>query len=212
MIRRQSHILPTVSVLALLGFGLAGCSTTSNESREPPPPPVVQTLPPSFPPQDLVGSYGLAAYHKDEDRPRTEAAAANQCRQPYVISMGPTGGVMMHLADQATPTELRVKGAPGGKNFIGPAEDPPGGALDREVTSFDGRLLILRFVDPEVHGRYGSMVYVRCTAEGMKKPAVRPRPAAKPAAARPAAAPRPASARPAPAPAAGSLQPPIQRQ
>jgi hypothetical protein len=207
MIRRQSHILPTVSVLALLGFGLAGCSTTSNDAPEPPPPPIMQTLPPSFPPQNLVGSYGLAAYHKDEDRPRTEAAAVNQCKQPYVITMGPTGGVMMHLADQATPTELRVKGAAGGKNFIGPAEDPPGGSQDREVVSFDGRVLILRFMDPEVHGRYGSMVYVRCSAEGVKRPrAAKPR-AAKPAATKPAAV-RPAAARPAPAP----VQPPIQRQ
>lgn len=203
MIRRQFSKLPTGKVLALLalglGLGLSGCAT-SNQPSEPPPPPIAQTLPPSFPPQDLVGSYGLAAYHKDEDRPRTEAAAVNQCKQPYVITMGPTGGVMMHLADQATPTELRVKGAAGGKNFIGPAEDPPGGSQDREVVSFDGRLLILRFVDPEVHGRYGSMVYVRCTAEGMKRP--KPKAAAKPRAARPAAA------RPAPAP----VQPPIQRQ
>jgi hypothetical protein len=204
MIRRQRSKLPAGRILALLviglGFGLAGCATT-NGPPEPPPPPIAQTLPPSFPPQDLVGSYGLAAYHKEEDKARTEAAAVNQCRQPYVITMGPTGGVMMHLADQATPTELRVKGAPGGKNFIGPAEDPPGGSLDREVISFDGRILILRFMDPEVHGRYGSMVYVRCPAEGVKKP--KPKAAAKP---RPAA--KPAAARPAPAP----VQPPIQRQ
>ena len=204
MIRLQRPQLPPVrlsAVIALgLGLGLAGCATTN--APEPPPPPVVQTLPPSFPPQDLVGSYGLAAYHKDEDRARTEAAATNQCRQPYVITLGPTGGVMMHLADQPTPTELRVKGAPGGKNYIGPDGDPPGSSQDREVVSFDGRVLILRFIDPEVHGRYGTMVYVRCSAEGVK----RPRAAAAKPAARPAA--RPAPARPAPAP----VQPPIQRQ
>jgi hypothetical protein len=204
MIRRQHSKLPAGRILALLaiglGFGLSGCATT-NGPPEPPPPPIAQTLPPSFPPQDLVGSYGLAAYHKEEDRARTEAAAVNQCKQPYVITLGPTGGVMMHLADQATPTELRVKGAPGGKNFIGPDGDPPGSSQDREVISFDGRVLILRFMDPEVHGRYGSMVYVRCPAEGVKKP--KPKAAAKP---RPAA--KPAAARPAPAP----VQPPIQRQ
>lgn len=207
MTRFQRSRLPTFRILTVvvlgLGLGLAGCATT-NESAEPPPPPVVPTLPPAFPPQNLVGAYGLAAYHKEEDRPRTEAAAVNQCRQPYVITLGPTGGVMMHLADQPTPTELRLKGAPGGKTFIGPDGDPPGSSQDREVTSFDGRVLILRFMDPEVHGRYGSMVYVRCPAEGVKKP--RPRAAAKPAA-RPAA-PTPAAARPAPAP----VQPPIQRQ
>ena len=123
------------------------------------------TLPPSLPAAELVGRWGLAAYHKEEDRARIEAAAANQCKQPYVITMGPTGGVMMHLADQATPTELRVKGAPGGKNYIGPPDEPPGSTQDREVVRFDGRMLILRWMDPEVQGRYGTMVYVRCGAE-----------------------------------------------
>ena len=134
------------------------------QARPTPQPAAVPLLPPAFPPQDIVGRWGLAAYHKDEDRPRIEAAAANQCKQPYVITLGPTGGVMMHLADQAKPEELRLKGAPGGKTYIGPEGDPPGGAQDREVVSFDGRMLILRWMDPEVQGRYGTMVYVRCGA------------------------------------------------
>ncbi len=75
---------------------------------------------------------------------------------------------MMHLADQATPTELRLKGAPGGKTYIGPAEDAPGGTQDRVVESFDGRVLALRWMDSEVQGRYGTMVYVRCGPEGGK--------------------------------------------
>jgi hypothetical protein len=155
-------------------------------SIQPPPQPEVPTLPPAFPPQDIVGRWGLAAYHKDEDRTRIEAAAAQQCKQPYVITLGPTGGVMMHLADQATPTELRLKGAPGGKTFVGPEGDPPGSPQDREVLAFDGRMLILRWMDPEVQGRYGTMVYVRCGAEGAKRPAKpkakpKPKPAPKPA-------------------------------
>jgi hypothetical protein len=165
--------------VAALAVVLAGCSSLSTPTpTEPPPPPVTPTLPPAFPSQDIVGRWGLAAYHRDEDRARTEAAAASQCRQPYVITMGPTGGVMMHLADQATPSELRLKGAPGGKTYIGPAEDPPGSQQDREVVSFDGRILALRWMDPEVQGRYGTMVYVRCGAEGAKKPAKPRRPAA----------------------------------
>ncbi len=36
------------------------------------------------------------------------------------------------------------------------------------MVSFDGRVMALRFVDPEVHGRYGTMVYVRCPAEGAR--------------------------------------------
>jgi hypothetical protein len=182
--------LPTAFVLALLALGIAGCATGG-----PQPPPVQQAapvplLPPAFPPQDIVGRWGLAAYHKDEDRPRIEVAAANQCKQPYIITLGPTGGVMMHLADQATPTELRLKGAPGGKTYIGPEGDPPAGAQDREVVSFDGRVLILRWMDSEVQGRYGTMVYVRCSAEGAKRPHAKPN-------AKPKAAPKP-------------IQPPVQ--
>jgi len=150
---------------------------------------------PTFPAQNLVGRWGLTAYHNEADRERTITAAANQCRNPYVITMGPTGGVMMHLADQSTPTELALKGAPGNKNYIGPKDEPPASAQDREVVSFDGRVLILRWMDPEVQSRYGTMVYVRCGAEGQ-----RPKPKAKP------------RARPAAAAAPKPVQPPIQRQ
>src|SRR5450631_1094849 len=196
--------LPSALVLALATLGLAGCSggSISNpfSTSEPAPLPPAQenlpSMPPAFPPQDIVGRWGLAAFHKVEDRARTEAAAADQCKQPYIITLGPTGGVMMHLADQATPTELRLKGAPGNRTFIGPAEDPPGGQQDREVVSFDGRVLALRWIDSEVQGRYGTMVYVRCGPEGEKRPKPKAKPAAKP---------KPA-ARAAPKP----VQPPIQ--
>ncbi len=174
--------LLTAMILVLLALGLPGCSTFNNpfsSSSEPLPAAPTPTLPPAFPPQDIVGRWGLAAYHKDEDRARIEVAAANQCQQPYVITLGPTGGVMMHLADQSTPTELRLKGAPGHKTFIGPEGEPPGSQQDREVESFDGRVLVLRWMDSEVQGRYGTMVYVRCGPEGEK----RPKPKAKPKAA-----------------------------
>jgi hypothetical protein len=36
--------------------------------------------------------------------------------------------------------------------------------------SFDGRVLVTRFVDPEVAGRYGTSVYVRCAAGGTASP------------------------------------------
>jgi hypothetical protein len=67
---------------------------------------------------------------------------------------------------------------------------------DREVLTFDGRILILRWMDPEVQGRYGTMVYVRCGPEGAKR-------AAKP---KPKTAPKAAST-----PAAKPKQPPIQQ-
>ncbi len=182
MTRPSCPRLPTALILTLLALGLTACAT--GPQPEPPPPAPAQVLPPAFPPQDIVGRWGLAAYHREDDRARTEAAAAAQCRQPYVITLGPTGGVMMHLADQATPSELRLKGAPGNKTYIGP-EGEAGGAQDREVVVFDGRILILRWMDPEVQGRYGTMVYVRCQPEGAKrakpKAKPKPKPAPKPA-------------------------------
>jgi len=186
--------LATALVFGMLALGLAGCATNAPQAPAAPEHVPVPLLPPAFPPQDIVGRWGLAAYHKDEDRPRIELAAANQCKQPYIITLGPTGGVMMHLADQATPTELSLKGAPGGKTYIGP-QGEPGGIQDRLVVSFDGRVLILRWLDPEVQGRYGTMVYVRCPPEGAKRPG-RSKSKPKP---KPKSAPKP-------------VQPPIQQQ
>ena len=124
-----SFRLPTALVLASLALGLANCSTfpsLSLNQPEAPPPAPAPMLPPAFPPQDIVGRWGLAAYHREDDRARTEAAARSSCKQPYVIGAGTSGGVVMHLADQATPEELRLKGSQGGKNFVGPS-GPAGG-------------------------------------------------------------------------------------
>lgn len=114
--------------------------------------------------QQLVGKWGLAAYHRPEDAARTEAQARQGCRQPYVISAGPNGGFMMYLADQSTPSELVSKQVAPGPTYIGLPEDPPGSQADREVLRFDGQILVLKWLDPEVQGRYGTMVYVRCPA------------------------------------------------
>ena len=93
--------------------------------------------------------------------PAPKPPARGQCKQPYVIGAGQSGGVVMHLADQATPQELRLKGSPSGKNYIGPAGPTPG-EQDREIVSFDGRILVTRFIDKDAAVRYGNMVYVRC--------------------------------------------------
>src|SRR5262245_21933978 len=91
----------TASVLVLSALGTSACTTSGPQLDQPAAPAAVQAGPPAFPPQNIVGRWGLAAYHKEEDRARTEAAARGQCKQPYVITLGPSGGVMMHLADQA---------------------------------------------------------------------------------------------------------------
>ena len=62
-------------------------------------------IPSSIRPAEIAGRWGYASYHKPDDRARTEAAARNGCKQPYVIGLGQSGGVMMHLAD--TPSRRK---------------------------------------------------------------------------------------------------------
>jgi hypothetical protein len=177
---KSGLLSPPVAVVAA-ALGLAGCGGGSMFGSNPPPqqPTVAEPLPaPEIPAtiraSEIVGRWGYAAYHRPEDRARTEAAARNQCRQAVVINAGPTGGVMMYLADQSELRELRLKGGPNNRNYIGPAGEPAGGPQDREIVSFDGRIMILRFTNPEINGRYGTGVYVRCApsagvAESKKK-------------------------------------------
>jgi hypothetical protein len=155
-------------MLAIVSLALGGCGGGVSlgglgGSAEPPPPPTAANAPPApgISSEDLVGRWGFTSYHRETDRTRTLTAARGLCSSPYTIGRGPRGGVMMHLPDQAQPTELRTKAGGDGKRYLGP-EGPAPDALDREIVSFDGRVLTLRWVDPEVAGRYGTAVYVRC--------------------------------------------------
>jgi len=161
------RFLPGAVLSAVAAILLAGCATQMavGPAPETVAAPAGTPLPASIPAQDLVGRWGLAAFHNEADRARTEAAARSQCQKPYNISRGARGGVVMHLADQSQPTELMLKGGPDGKNYIGLAEEPASGPRDREIVAFDGRVLVTRFVDQEIAGRYGTSVYVRCGAE-----------------------------------------------
>lgn len=167
MIRSVSaRTVANLGVASALTIFLAACGSMSLTSSSPtaaPEPGVAPEMPATIRADEIVGRWGLASYQDPKDRARTEAAARAQCKQPYVIGAGTSGGVVMHLADQATPQELRLKGSPGGKNYIGPP-GPAGGEQDREIVSFDGRVLITRFIDPDAATRYGNMVYVRCGA------------------------------------------------
>jgi len=130
----------------------------------PPPAPAGPPARPSITPEDVVGRWGYSAYHKPEDRARTENVARGQCKQPYVINRSSTGVAMLGH-DNPSVQDLAIMGSQEGKTYIGPGPEP-GGADDREVVSFDGRVLVLKWVDPEVAGRYGTMVLVRCGPEG----------------------------------------------
>ena len=155
---------PAVSIV-VAALALSACARNPPPEALPPAPAVAPEMPASVRPEEVVGRWGYGAYHNEADRTRTEAAARGQCGQPVVINHGPNGGVMMYLADSAQLQELHLKGTPSGVNFVGPP-GPAGGPQDREIVSFDGRRMVLRWINPEVAGRYGTAVYVRCAPEG----------------------------------------------
>lgn len=105
----------------------------------------------------LVGRWGLAAYFREADAVQVAGAAAGQCGAPYIIARGPNGGVMLHRPDEAKTSEHLIKTSLLGKTLIGPAD-----GKDREVVSFDGAKLVLRWQDESVANRYGTMVFVKC--------------------------------------------------
>jgi len=164
-LRWLSPVAAVLSTLALAGcagnMSLPGFGGSREAEAPPPPPPPAPEIPATIRSSEVVGRWGYAAYHKEPDRARTEAAARGQCGHPYVIGQGTSGGVLMYLADQSQLQELRLKGSTSGRNYIGPPGEA-GGSQDREIVSFDGRVMILRFTDPEIAGRYGTGVYVRC--------------------------------------------------
>ena len=162
----NARVAANLAIASALTIFLGACSSMSLPSLSSntdvqPEPGVAPEMPATIRSDEIVGRWGLASYQNPNDRARTEKMARDQCKQPYVISAGSSGGVVMHLADQATPQELRLKGSPSGKNYIGPAGPTPG-EQDREIVSFDGRVLVTRFVDKDASVRYGNMVYVRC--------------------------------------------------
>jgi hypothetical protein len=163
-LRLSPPVAAVVSALALSGcaggISLPGFGG-SPQVEAPPPAPSAPEIPATIRSSEVVGRWGYAAYHKEPDRARTEKAARDQCNHPYVIGQGPGGGVMMYLADQSQLQELRLKGSTTGRNYVGPPGEA-GGPLDREIVAFDGRVMVLRFTDPEIAGRYGTGVYVRC--------------------------------------------------
>ncbi len=154
--------------VAVAALALAACATSPPPEALAPAAAVAPEMPASVRPEEIVGRWGYGAYHNEADRARTEAAAKGQCGQPVVINRGPNGGVMMYMADSAQLQELHLKGSPNGVNYVGPP-GPGGGPQDREIVSFDGRSMVLRWINREVDSRYGTAVYVRCAPEGMAR-------------------------------------------
>jgi hypothetical protein len=184
---RMRHLL-TAAALAAAAVMLAACTSANNpfSTSSAPQAPSTPLPPPSLRADDIVGRWGLVSYHREQDRARTEVAAKGACSQAYLINRSASGGVMMLGHDNPAMQDMAIKGSYENKTYIGPGPTPASGD-DREVVSFDGRVLILKWVDPEIAGRYGNMLLVRCGAEGTtpartaraKRPAI-PSPAAEP--------------------------------
>jgi len=154
---RDLRLLASVAAFSMLA--LSACTTNTPTVEQTAPVPVAQpAIASQYHPEELVGRWGYGAYHNDADLARTTAAARSQCGQPVVINRGPGGGVMMYLADSAELQELQLKGSQNGKNYIGPPGDA-GGPQDREIVQFDGRTMVLRWIDPEVAGRYRALIH-----------------------------------------------------
>ena len=149
-----------LAIAGIVTFITSGCTMTSVEA---PASAANVAAPAAFSRERLIGRWGIASFHSDKDRKRTESEARAQCSLPYTIARGPTDGVMMHVADDPKLYELRLKGDAAGKTYLG-FEAPPGDPQDREILSSTDRLMTMRFVDPDSNRRYGTFVYVRCGA------------------------------------------------
>jgi hypothetical protein len=157
----------SIVLTAAASAWLSGCAGSPIDSftpaSTPPSASAMAASPPAFPVDRLVGSWGVASYRVEKDQARTEAQARAQCKLPYVIAKGPTDGVMMHVADDTTVHELTLKGGPGGKTYLGFA-GPPGDDQDREILTFNEKMFVARYVNPETNSRYGTYIYVRCNS------------------------------------------------
>jgi hypothetical protein len=190
MLRMRQLI--TASLVGTATVMLASCSSTNNTfsslnpfASAPEAPPATPLPPPSLHADEITGRWGYASYHRDADRPRTEAQARGLCNQPYIIERSASGGVLMQGHDNPANVDMTIKAGYDNKTYIGPGPTPKGND-DREVVSFDGKVLLLKWVDPEVAGRYGIQILVRCGSEPSAPPARTAR-AKRPAAAAPAA-------------------------
>ena len=148
-----------LAVAVIVSLTVAGCTLTSVNA----PSSAVAAAPATIARERLIGRWGIASFHTDKDRQRTEREAKAQCSLPYTVAKGPTDGVMMHVADDPKLHELRLKGDAAGRTYLG-FEAPAGDPQDREILSATDKLMIMRFVDPDANRRYGTFVYVRCGA------------------------------------------------
>ena len=144
---------------AIFLLALSACTTIS-----PFPKAVVTPVVTPAPQMDIAalpGDYGLASYHKAEDRERTIEQAKIACGNPYTIGAGSNGGVLMHAIGQNQQTEIFLKVGQDGQSYLGP-KGPAGIPQDRLVVSDEDGVLILEWLDKSARSVYGTMIYVPC--------------------------------------------------
>ncbi len=107
--------------LGACGGGMSLPSFGSSSSAPAQEPGVAPEMPATIRGDELVGKWGLASYQNPADRARTEKQAQAQCKQPYVIGAGGSGGVIMHLADQAHAAGIAHQGQPKRQELYRPA-------------------------------------------------------------------------------------------
>jgi hypothetical protein len=155
----SSKVLTGIAV----SLAVSACVTGGQETTLVSPRALTAERPTSVRSEALIGRWGVASFRQEKDRQRVAAQARAQCKLPYTIARGPTGGVMMHVADDSTLYELRPKGGSDGKTYLG-LEAPPGHVQDREILSITEGQIVMRFVDADANNRYGTFVYMRCAA------------------------------------------------
>lgn len=105
--------------------------------------------------EELVGRWGVAAYWNAGDAAKVQAAARSACSQPYNITRGPGGGVMMFESFEGRPREMMVRG---GQIVAVSGES----RQTKDISSWNGSMLVFNYVDEEAKRKYGNMVFVRC--------------------------------------------------
>jgi hypothetical protein len=106
MIGERARPALHLTIAAAFALVLGACAGSQQATVEEPG--VAPEMPATIRADQIVGRWGVASYQDPKDRPRVEAAAKAQCKLPYVITAGASGGVVMHLADQAAPHDLRL--------------------------------------------------------------------------------------------------------
>ncbi|NKB54306.1 MAG: hypothetical protein GKR97_19205 [Rhizobiaceae bacterium] len=147
-----------ISLLPVLMAALASCSATTTA---PEPQQVAAPRPIQIDMATLPGDYGLASYQRAEDRERTLKQAKIACQNPFNVAAGSNGGVVMHAAGQAGPTEMFLKKDGQGRSFLGPRGEA-GSTNDQRILSYDDGILITQPMQPRLQSVYGNIVLVPC--------------------------------------------------